>query len=220
MAAAQAAGGLGPGAGVAAIGETGLDYHLPRKHRLTQLLWFRYQLGLARRLGLPLVLHIRMADRDALAMLRRRRRQLPGGVVHCFQGDWDTARAYLDLGFCLGIGGALLRRESEALRDAVAPRSPGPAAGGDRQPLCAAGRTLDGQQKIPEPGAQLLPAAAARRGGDRPAEASAAGNCGGGHTGKYPAGVPPVRNGERRITMQYDFDTILDRRAGTHWPWT
>ena len=99
--------------GVAAIGETGLDYHLPRKHRLTQLLWFRYQLGLARRLGLPLVLHIRMADRDALAMLRRRRRQLPGGVVHCFQGDWDTARAYLDLGFCLGIGGALLRRESE-----------------------------------------------------------------------------------------------------------
>ena len=106
--------------GVAAIGETGLDYHLPRKHRLTQLLWFRYQLGLARRLELPLVLHIRMADRDALAMLRRRRRQLPGGVVHCFQGDWDMARAYLDLGFCLGIGGALLRRESEALRDAVA----------------------------------------------------------------------------------------------------
>lgn len=90
--------------GVAAIGETGLDY----------------QLGLARRLELPLVLHIRMADRDALAMLRRRRRQLPGGVVHCFQADWDMARAYLDLGFCLGIGGALLRRESEALRDAVA----------------------------------------------------------------------------------------------------
>lgn len=106
--------------GVAAIGETGLDYHRPRHHRLVQLLWFRYQLDLARRTGLPLVLHIRMADRDALAMLRRRRRQLPGGVVHCFQGDWDTARAYLDLGFCLGIGGALLRRESEALRDAVA----------------------------------------------------------------------------------------------------
>ena len=37
-----------------------------------------------------------MADRDALAMLRRRRRQLSGGVVHCYQGDWDTARAYLD----------------------------------------------------------------------------------------------------------------------------
>lgn len=100
------------GPGVAAIGETGLDYHRPRHHRLVQLLWFRYQLDLARRTGLPLVLHIRMADRDALPMLRRRRRWLPGGVVHCFQGGWETARQYLDLGLCLGIGGALLRQES------------------------------------------------------------------------------------------------------------
>lgn len=108
------------GPGVAAIGETGLDYHRPRHHRLVQLLWFRYQLDLARRTGLPLVLHIRMADRDALPMLRRRRRWLPGGVVHCFQGGWETARQYLDLGLCLGIGGALLRRESALLRETVA----------------------------------------------------------------------------------------------------
>ena len=92
----------------------------PRHHRLVQLLWFRYQLDLARRTGLPLVLHIRMADRDALPMLRRRRRWLPGGVVHCFQGGWETARQYLDLGLCLGIGGALLRRESAPLRETVA----------------------------------------------------------------------------------------------------
>ena len=105
---------------MAAIGETGLDYHRPRHHRLVQLLWFRYQLDLARRTGLPLVLHIRMADRDALPMLRRRRRWLPGGVVHCFQGGWETARQYLDLGLCLGIGGALLRRESALLRETVA----------------------------------------------------------------------------------------------------
>ena len=108
------------GPGVAAIGETGLDYHRPRHHRLVQLLWFRYQLDLARRTGLPLVLHIRMADRDALPMLRRRRRWLPGGVVHCFQGGWETARQYLDLGLCLGIGGALLRQESAPLRETVA----------------------------------------------------------------------------------------------------
>ena len=61
-----------------------------------------------------------MADRDALPMLRRRRRWLPGGVVHCFQGGWETARQYLDLGLCLGIGGALLRRESAPLRETVA----------------------------------------------------------------------------------------------------
>lgn len=109
------------GPGVVAIGETGLDYHHPKgQHRLLQRLWFAYQLQLAHRLSLPLVLHIRMADRDALAMLRRRRHMLHGGVVHCFQGDWQTAQQYLALGFHLGIGGALLQEKSQALQEAVA----------------------------------------------------------------------------------------------------
>lgn len=109
------------GPGVVAIGETGLDYHHPKgQHRLLQWMWFSYQLKLAHRLALPLVLHIRMADRDALAMLRRRRHMLHGGVVHCFQGDWQTAQAYLELGFYLGIGGALLQEKSQALQEAVA----------------------------------------------------------------------------------------------------
>lgn len=65
-----------------------------------------------------------MADRDALIMLRRRRRQLPGGVVHCFQGDWDTARAYLDPGVLSGHR-----------RGAAAPGIGGPAGRGGRAPL-------------------------------------------------------------------------------------
>ena len=76
--------------GVAAIGETGLDYHLPRKHRLTQLLWFRYQLGLARRLGLPLVLRHPHggpgrpghAAAQAASAARRGGPLLPGGLGH------------------------------------------------------------------------------------------------------------------------------------------
>ena len=59
--------------GVIAIGETGLDYHYERRqqHRLRQKLWFRWQIGLADKLGLPLILHIRMADEDAISILRR-----------------------------------------------------------------------------------------------------------------------------------------------------
>lgn len=142
------------GPGVVAIGETGLDYHHPKgQRRLLQWLWFSYQLRLAHRLSLPLVLHIRMADRDALAMLRRRRHMLHGGVVHCFQGDWQTAQQYLDLGFCLGIGGALLQEQSRALQEAVAqaplerllletdspyvlPDFPWPGSGKARKRLC------------------------------------------------------------------------------------
>ena len=109
--------------GVIAIGETGLDYHLARgtQHRLCQKTWFLYQLRLADHRRLPLILHIRQADRDALRILRRCRKRLHGGVVHCFAGDYGTARAYLELGFALGIGGTLLQEGERArtLCDAV-----------------------------------------------------------------------------------------------------
>ncbi len=102
--------------GVVAIGETGLDYHFERKeqHRLKQHIWFRYQLKLARKLNLPVILHVRNAHEDALQVLRRKAAKQPGGVVHCFTGTWDIARQYLELGYHIGIGGALLQQEDRA----------------------------------------------------------------------------------------------------------
>lgn len=109
--------------GVVAIGETGLDYHYARlrQHRHTQKKWFRYQLDLSSRCGLPLILHVRQADRAAVKILRRHRDALVGGVVHCYYGDWSTAEQYLDLGLYIGIGGGLLQtsQRAEALRKAV-----------------------------------------------------------------------------------------------------
>ena len=93
-----------------AVGETGLDYHYPRgeQHRLLQKMWFVYQIKLAKKLGLPLILHIRDADADALKILKKYRSQLLGGVAHCFSGDAETAMEYISLGFAVGIGGKLL----------------------------------------------------------------------------------------------------------------
>ena len=93
-----------------AIGETGLDYHYPRReqYRLRQKRWFIYQIKLADELGLPLVLHIRDAHGDALGLLRRNASRLHGGVAHCFTGDVELAEKYIALGFSLGIGGKLL----------------------------------------------------------------------------------------------------------------
>ena len=95
---------------VVAIGETGLDYHLPRKeqHRFRQKLWFLYQLKLAHRKQLPVILHIREADTDAIRILTRHQHWLHGGVCHCFSGSPETARSYTNLGLSLGIGGSLL----------------------------------------------------------------------------------------------------------------
>ena len=58
--------------GVIAIGEIGLDYHYKREeqHRMKQHVWFIYQLNLAWKLKLPVILHIRDAHEDALRILK------------------------------------------------------------------------------------------------------------------------------------------------------
>ncbi len=96
---------------VVAVGETGLDYHLKRReqYRFKQKRWFLWQIKLADRLKLPLILHIRQADKDAIRILRKYKDMLHGGVCHCFGGGPEVARIYTEeLGFCLGIGGTLL----------------------------------------------------------------------------------------------------------------
>lgn len=109
---------------IVAIGETGLDYHLGRKeqHRIKQFLWFQYQIILADRLNLPLILHIRNAYAPAIKMLQFNRNRLHGGVSHCFSGSTEEAMKLIKLGFHIGIGGALLQSDDRAasLRKAVA----------------------------------------------------------------------------------------------------
>ncbi len=100
-----------------AIGETGLDYSLDPQEldKSCQMQWFEYQIRLAHEHQLPLILHIRDAHADALALLEQHRALLHGGVAHCFGGDYETAMAYIDLGFALGIGGRLLHDDGDAL---------------------------------------------------------------------------------------------------------
>ena len=108
---------------VVAIGETGLDYSLKRseQHRFIQKIWFIWQLRLAKKNKLPIILHVRDSHDDAIRILRMFRNQLHGGVCHCFCGDEKTAALYTDLGLKLGIGGALLngKGKNRALEDAV-----------------------------------------------------------------------------------------------------
>lgn len=107
-----------------AIGETGLDYHLPElaENREYQRKYFLYHLELAHELGLPLILHVRDGDAEALEILRQHRQLLHGGVAHCFGGDYETAMAYIDLGFAIGIGARVLQEGEMArtLGDTVA----------------------------------------------------------------------------------------------------
>jgi TatD DNase family protein len=88
-----------------ALGEIGLDYHYDFAPRESQQQVFRQQIGLARRLRLPLVIHTREAEDDTFQILSEERAADVGGVFHCFTGDRAMAQRALDAGFHLSLAG-------------------------------------------------------------------------------------------------------------------
>ncbi len=108
---------------VVAVGEIGLDFYRRRSPEEVQKRWFREQLALAYELRKPVVIHTREATAATLKVLQEDRRLLLGGVMHCFQGNLDEARAFLDLGFFLSFSGVLTFPKAEPLRQ-VAKRVP------------------------------------------------------------------------------------------------
>jgi hypothetical protein len=68
--------------------------------------------------GKPVVIHVRDAHDDCVEVLRSE--GMREGMIHCFTGDTDAARKYLDLGFFISISGVVTYKKSEALQAAVA----------------------------------------------------------------------------------------------------
>ena len=112
-------GRLAASPGVVGIGETGLDFHYDRSPRPAQRAAFARTVALARAVGLPLIVHVREAHPEAAAILHAEGAGAVGGVIHCFTGDRDDARRYLDLGFAISMAGIVTFKNAEALRDAV-----------------------------------------------------------------------------------------------------
>lgn len=102
---------------VAAIGETGLDYHYEPVEKEQQKECFEAQMDLAHKTGLPLVIHSREAAKDTLEMMKSSDAAGVGGVIHCFSYGKEMAREYLDMGFYLGIGGVLTFGNAKKLRE-------------------------------------------------------------------------------------------------------
>ena len=106
---------------VVAYGEIGLDYHWETVGRERQQEVFAAQIAFARTLSptLPLIIHNRDALADVLTVLRDSVTPAPI-VMHCFTGDSGAARACLDAGCYLGIGGVATFKKSDDVRAAVA----------------------------------------------------------------------------------------------------
>ena len=105
---------------VVGIGETGLDYYYDRSPREVQQRAYRRFVALAREAHKPVSSHIRDAHADAAAILREERAADVGGVIHCFTGDVDDARRYLELGHHLSFSGILTFKNADPIRAAAA----------------------------------------------------------------------------------------------------
>jgi TatD family hydrolase len=106
---------------LAAIGEIGLDYHYHPETREAQCRLFAEMLRLADERDLPVIIHTREADEDTLRVLdeagsRARRGRGALGVVHCYTGGPEFARALLDRGLYLGFSGIVTFRNADMLR--------------------------------------------------------------------------------------------------------
>ncbi|MBI3143746.1 MAG: TatD family hydrolase [Pseudogulbenkiania sp.] len=97
-----------------AVGDIGLDFYLPALDPVRQEYLLVEQLKLARKYGLPVILHVRRSQDRLLKYLR----QVPvvGGIAHAFNGSEQQAAAFLARGFKLGFGGAMTFRGSQRIR--------------------------------------------------------------------------------------------------------
>lgn len=96
-----------------AIGEVGLDYYWSREFEQEQLLAFEEQVKWSAETRLPLMIHCRKAQNEMVALLKRYKDELPGGVFHCFTGNAHEAEELLQFDrFVLGIGGVLTFKKS------------------------------------------------------------------------------------------------------------
>jgi len=103
-----------------AVGEIGLDFFVPElcvnPLRERQQHFYVAQLKLARKYGLPVVLHVRRAVDQVLKGLRSVARSDWHGIAHAFNGSAQQAQSFIDLGFKLGFGGAVTYERALQLR--------------------------------------------------------------------------------------------------------
>ena len=98
-------------AGAVAIGECGFDggIDLARAPMERQCRVVAAHIEVARRLDLPVILHVLRAHGDATAFFRGVRLPRAGGVVHSYSGSVELLRDYLDAGFHISFGGGVTR---------------------------------------------------------------------------------------------------------------
>ena len=104
-----------------AIGEIGLDYygdHKSKEDYELQKKWFIAEINLAKKLDLPIVVHSRDACKDTLDIIKSYAKGLTG-IIHCFSYEKEVALEYVDMGYCIGVGGVVTFKNGRKLKEVV-----------------------------------------------------------------------------------------------------
>ena len=94
------------------IGEIGIDLYWDKKFEAEQKEAFRIQIRMAKKLNLPIVIHVRNSFDETYQIVKEEQDGNLKGVFHCFTGTKEEARKVVDLGFFLGVGGVLTFKNS------------------------------------------------------------------------------------------------------------
>lgn len=106
---------------VVGLGETGLDYYYEHSPKNLQQESFRNHIRVAKEIGLPLIIHSRMAEDDILKILDEEKIQemQKPGVIHCFSGTRKFAEETMKRGFYISISGIVTFKKADELRDII-----------------------------------------------------------------------------------------------------
>lgn len=105
-----------------AIGEIGLDTFTAEMKQpdvyAKQKQFFELQLDLAKQYEKPVLLHIRRTHADVLSLLKKHNFK-QGGIAHAFGGGIEEAKAFVKLGFKLGITGQITNPNAKRLHQVI-----------------------------------------------------------------------------------------------------
>lgn len=107
---------------VVAIGEIGLDYYWEKEEeiRKAQRFWFEWQMKLAKKVNLPVIIHSREAAEDTLKLMKSIHAEAIPGVIHCFSYSKEMAAEYVKMGYYIGIGGVVTFKNAKKLKEVAA----------------------------------------------------------------------------------------------------
>lgn len=104
-----------------ALGEAGLDFrpHIMKEAEGLQIEIFENQIELAKAFQKPMILHIVQAHEKAIQIFDIWGAPQQAGLVHAFNGSYETAKKYIDKGFLISVGGAVTFEKNHKLQDCI-----------------------------------------------------------------------------------------------------